>query len=76
MATTERTADAGSGIRSGSGATSGPRSGPAVAAAGAVSRIWVGAHWPTEVLTGMLISVAWLALVISVRWISEPAQGR
>jgi membrane-associated phospholipid phosphatase len=48
----------------------------AVTVAGAISRVWVGAHWPTDVLTGMVIAAAWLTLVISVRWISEPALGR
>jgi membrane-associated phospholipid phosphatase len=45
----------------------------AVAVLGGVSRVWVGAHWPTDVFTGFLIAVAWLTLVVSVRWISEPA---
>jgi undecaprenyl-diphosphatase len=48
----------------------------AVAVAGAVSRVWVGAHWPTDVLTGFLIAAAWLTLVVSVRWISAPALDR
>jgi membrane-associated phospholipid phosphatase len=48
----------------------------AVAVAGAISRVWVGAHWPTDVFTGFLIAVAWLTLVVSVRWISEPALRR
>jgi membrane-associated phospholipid phosphatase len=48
----------------------------AVTVAGAISRIWVGAHWPTDVLTAIFIAAAWLTLVISIRWISEPALGR
>jgi membrane-associated phospholipid phosphatase len=48
----------------------------AVTLAGATSRVWVGAHWPTDVLTAMVIAAAWLTLVISIRWISEPALGR
>jgi membrane-associated phospholipid phosphatase len=39
----------------------------------ALSRIYVGAHWPSDVLAGILIAVAWLAFVVSVRWISDPA---
>jgi membrane-associated phospholipid phosphatase len=47
----------------------------AVFAAG-ISRIYVGAHWPSDVLAGLLIVAAWLSLVVSVRWISDPALAR
>jgi undecaprenyl-diphosphatase len=41
--------------------------------ANAISRVYVGAHWPTDVLEGILISVAWLSFVVSLKWISDRA---
>jgi undecaprenyl-diphosphatase len=40
---------------------------------GAISRIYTGAHWPTDVLAGLLIATAWLCFVVSIRWISDRA---
>jgi undecaprenyl-diphosphatase len=41
----------------------------------AISRIDTGAHWPSDVLAGILIATAWIAFVVSVRWISDRAFG-
>jgi undecaprenyl-diphosphatase len=38
-----------------------------------LDRISVGAHWPSDVIAGILIATSWLALVVSIRWISDQA---
>lgn len=43
---------------------------------GGVSRMYSGAHWPSDVLAGALIGVSWMSLVVAVRWISDPVVGR
>ena len=36
-----------------------------------LDRIYVGAHWPSDVLAGILIATAWITLVASIRWLSD-----
>ncbi len=38
-----------------------------------LDRIDVGAHWPTDVLAGVLIATGWLSLMVAIRWISDRA---
>jgi membrane-associated phospholipid phosphatase len=47
-----------------------------VVLANAISRIYTGAHWPTDVLEGLLIATAWLSFVVSLKWISDRALAR
>jgi membrane-associated phospholipid phosphatase len=52
----------------------------AIVVAVGLDRIYAGTHWPSDVLAGILIAVAWLSLAMSVRRLSdkavEPEQSR
>jgi undecaprenyl-diphosphatase len=39
--------------------------------ANSIGRIYTGAHWPTDVLAGILIAVFWLGLLGSIRRVSD-----
>jgi len=45
----------------------------AIVLTAAISRVFVGAHWPVDVFASLLIAGGWLALVTSFRWISNRA---
>jgi membrane-associated phospholipid phosphatase len=47
-----------------------------IVAAGALERVYVGAHWPSDVIASLLIATSWLALLMSVRRLSDSALGR
>lgn len=41
-------------------------------------RVWAGAHWPSDVLGGFVMSLGWSAFVLWIpeRWLPRPASGR
>jgi len=38
-----------------------------------IGRIYMGEHWPSDVLGGLVLGLGWTALALSVRWLSNPA---
>lgn len=40
---------------------------------GGISRMYSGAHWPSDVLAGALIGISWISFVVAIRWVSDPA---
>ncbi|MFZ2034501.1 MAG: phosphatase PAP2 family protein [Candidatus Dormiibacterota bacterium] len=47
----------------------------ALVVAAALSRIYVGAHWPSDVVAGFLVGVAWTSLSLSLGRLTEPVFG-
>jgi undecaprenyl-diphosphatase len=46
-----------------------------VIVANGIARVYTGAHWPTDVLGGILISSAWICFWVSLRFVSERVEG-
>jgi undecaprenyl-diphosphatase len=41
-----------------------------------IGRIYMGEHWPSDVLAGLALGLGWTALALSVRRLSDPALAR
>jgi membrane-associated phospholipid phosphatase len=41
-----------------------------------IGRIYMGEHWPSDVLAGLALGLGWTALAVSVRRLSDPALAR
>jgi membrane-associated phospholipid phosphatase len=42
----------------------------------ALERVYVGAHWPSQTLGGLLNAGGWLTLSLSIRFLSDPVVRR
>jgi len=41
-----------------------------------LGRIYMGEHWPSDILGGLALGLGWTSLALSVRLISDPVLGR
>lgn len=41
-----------------------------------IGRIYLGEHWPSDVLAGLALGLGWTALALSIRFLSNPALAR
>jgi membrane-associated phospholipid phosphatase len=41
-----------------------------------IGRIYLGEHWPSDVLGGLALGFGWMSLALSWRWLSNPVLAR
>jgi membrane-associated phospholipid phosphatase len=49
---------------------------PLVLLAVAIGRVYVGEHWPSDVLGGLALGLGWVSVALSIRWLSDPVLER
>jgi membrane-associated phospholipid phosphatase len=45
---------------------------PLVLVAVAIGRVYVGEHWPSDVLGGLALGLGWASIALAIRWLSDP----